>query len=284
MAVAVTSTLTSPSVAAGRVMAQEPMPGQEVTRGAMVHLIMSSGPARRRVPDLAKLDLDEAKALLGRFGFTVVVTSVIDPSYEGKILKVEPAPGADVPLPATVRLTVSAGPPKVTAPDVVGLTLGEAEAKLDSAGLRLGRVNYDSASVTDLGAIEGQRPAAGDSVRQGGSVSVVVSGRAPYVAPVDSLAPADGTTPVPPAGEPQGEPPPPGAASQAPAVTPPASAPKPAATPPAAAKPAPPRADGPATARPPVRTGTPAPAKPPVRPAPATSAPRPQAPSNDGKS
>ncbi|MDB4947933.1 MAG: hypothetical protein JWM27_582, partial [Gemmatimonadetes bacterium] len=199
LTVAKGTTLSNPYVPAGHVLAQQPLPGQEVTRGAVVHLILSSGPVRRHVPDLAGLDADEATALLARFGFAVAVTAVTSPEYEGKILAALPASGAEVPLPATVRLTVSAGPPKQPAPDVLGLTLGEVQSKLDSAGLRLGRIGYDSASTAVLGNIVGQRPAPGDSVRQGGSVSVTLSGIAPppAVAP-DSAAPAtDGQPPAP---------------------------------------------------------------------------------------
>jgi beta-lactam-binding protein with PASTA domain len=256
------NTLPNPFVPAGHVLTQQPLPGQEAARGAVVHLIMSGGPVRRKVPDLAGLDLDEVKAMLARFGFGVAVTAVVDASYEGKVLGVQPAPGAEVPLPATIQVTVSAGPPKEPTPNLLGFTLGQAQAVLDSAGLHLGRIGYDSASTVPLGSISAQRPAPGDSVHQGGGVSVTVSGTAPPPPiPIDSAGAAaigpSVETPPPPA--PRPAPPAPVPARQPargearkPAPARPAPAPPP--QPKAAARPPASGAARPPAARPPAGT------------------------------
>jgi beta-lactam-binding protein with PASTA domain len=200
------SELPNPSVPPNSVLAQEPLPGQETTRGASVLLILSTGAERRAIPDLSGLGPDAAADLLRRYGFTVKVTRVVNPAYEGKVLQVKPAVGTRVPVPSTVELVLSAGPPKILAPDVLHLPLPEAEAKLTAAGLRLGTVEYDPLSAEALGGIASQRPAAGDSIRQGGAVHVVVSGTAPAEPAVpDSLAPPPDTeapAQTPPAEEP----------------------------------------------------------------------------------
>jgi serine/threonine-protein kinase len=198
--------LPNPGVPLNSVLAQEPLPGQETTRGATLLLILSTGAERRAVPDLGGMGPDAAADLLRRYGFTVKVTRVVNAAYEGKVLEVRPAPGTRVAVPSVVELVLSAGPPKILAPDVLHLPLPEAEAKLTGMGLRLGTVEYDPASAEALGGIASQRPAAGDSIRQGGAVHVVVSGTAPAEPLLpDSLAPPpDAEAPAP---EPAPEPP-----------------------------------------------------------------------------
>jgi eukaryotic-like serine/threonine-protein kinase len=171
--------LPNPRIAAGRVLTQVPLPGQEVTRGSEVRVIISDGAERRPVPSIEGLGREAATALLQRMGFTVRVRSVLDNSPEGRVLGMQPKAGTQVPMPAVVVLTLSAGPPKVAAPSVVTLPVDEARARLQAAGLRLGRVTYDPSSSEALGGIASQSPAAGDSIRMGGAVAVVVSGTDP---------------------------------------------------------------------------------------------------------
>ena len=171
--------LPNPRIAAGRVLTQVPLPGQEVTRGSEVRVIISDGPERRPVPSIEGLGRDAATALLQRMGFTVRVRSVQDNSPEGRVLGMQPKAGTQVAMPAVVVLTLSAGPPKIVAPSVVSLPLPEARERLQAAGLRLGRVTYDPGSSEPLGGIASQSPAAGDSIRMGGAVAVVVSGTDP---------------------------------------------------------------------------------------------------------
>jgi serine/threonine-protein kinase len=185
------NTLPNPSVPAGAVLAQVPMPGQEATRGASVRVILSSGPERHPVPELKGLGWRDAVALLQAYGFTVRVAQVTSPEPEGRILRVFPEPGTTIAVNQVIQVTVSAGPPWTVAPGVTGAALGAAETALTAAGLRLGKVSYDSASAAAPGSVVSQYPAAGDSIRQGGAVSVMVAGTDPNPPPpaaVDSAA------------------------------------------------------------------------------------------------
>jgi len=186
-------TLNHPRVPANRVLSQVPLPGQEAARGSAVRLIFSAGPDRRAVPSIEGMDRDEAIAFLQRMGFQVRLRTVQDVKEEGTILAIDPRPGAQVPMPGIVVLTLSGGPPQILAPSVVGVTQDEAASRLEAAGLRLGRISYDSASTAPLGDVVGQSPEPGDSVRMGGSVRITISGRNPHpppppAAPVDSAA------------------------------------------------------------------------------------------------
>jgi beta-lactam-binding protein with PASTA domain len=204
--------LSHPTLRVGRVLAQVPLPGQEAARGSEVEVIVSQGPERRAVPSITGLGKDDAVALLQRMGFRVRLASVVDNSPEGKLLGMEPRAGTRVPMPGTVTLTLSAGPPRVAVPSVFALDAGDAAARLEAVGLRLGRVGYDSLSAEPRGTVVSQSPAAGDSLRMGSAVRVVLAGPdpdpPPVVVPVDSLQPAEPGEPAEPPAEPEPEPPP----------------------------------------------------------------------------
>jgi serine/threonine-protein kinase len=175
--------LPHPRIAAGRVLSQVPLPGQEAARGSAVRLIFSEGPDRRAIPAIAGMDKDEAIGLLQRMGFQVRLRMVNNMKEEGTLLGMAPRAGTRVPMPGIVVLTLSAGPPKIAAPGVMGITTDEAAARLEAAGLRLGRISYDSTAAAPRGTIVAQSPEPGDSVRMGGSVRVTLAGPDPNPPP-----------------------------------------------------------------------------------------------------
>jgi beta-lactam-binding protein with PASTA domain len=184
--------LNHPRMAAGHVVTQVPLPGQEAGRGSAVRVFISDGPDRRRVPSIEGMGRDDAIRLLQRMGFQVRLRTVQDASDEGTVLRMDPQAGTAVPVSGVVVLAVSAGPPKIVTPSVLNGTSDQAASRLEAAGLRLGRVLYDSTATAPLGDVVAQSPAAGDSIRQGGSVRITVSGHDPRPPPplaVDSAAP-----------------------------------------------------------------------------------------------
>jgi serine/threonine-protein kinase len=222
------NTLNNPRVQAGRVLSQVPLPGQEASRGSDVRVILSAGPNLRPVPSIASLDKDEAISLLQRMGFQVRLRHVVNMAEEGTLLAIDPRAGTQVPMPGVVVLNISAGPPKILTPSVLNTTREAAAAALQAAGLRLGRVSYDSASTAPLGDVVAQSPAAGDSIRMGGAVRITLSGRDPNPpAPVDTTtaaAPPDSAAAAAAAEEPGEEEPEP---EPAPPPPPPPAAPGP---------------------------------------------------------
>ena len=205
------TTLNNPRVAQNRVLSQVPLPGQEAARGSDVRIILSAGPDRRPVPSVEGLDKDEAISLLQRMGFQVRLRTLQNMKEEGSLLGMEPRAGTQVPMPGVVILSISAGPPMMLAPSVLGTTQDDAAAKLEAAGLRLGRVGYDPEATAPVGSVVAQSPEAGDSIRVGSAVRVTLSGSDPNPAPppdsAAAAAPADSAAAAQPAeGEPEPEP------------------------------------------------------------------------------
>jgi beta-lactam-binding protein with PASTA domain len=101
-------------VRAGRVVAQDPVPEQQLRPGAAVSLAVSTGPPSVRIPPVLGLPAATAQDLLTAAGFEVEVTQVRTGSVgPGLAVRTEPEGGTVVRLPATVALMVSAGPETV---------------------------------------------------------------------------------------------------------------------------------------------------------------------------
>lgn len=101
--------LVHPTAQPGDVVAQDPLAGQRLRPGAEVHLAVSRGRARVTVPDLSGMPADAGLELAARVGFAT--ERVDEPTLEsaGTVLRTEPAAGAQVELPARLRVVVSAG-------------------------------------------------------------------------------------------------------------------------------------------------------------------------------
>lgn len=169
--------LPSTDVPAGRVVAQSPLPGGEVAPDSPVRVILSSGPERRAIPVLSSLTRDQALRVLEASGFQVVLDSVQDLREAGRVVRVEPRPGTAVPLPATVRVTISTGPPMVEVPPLLGFREEQLEQILGDAGLALGELRYRYSSRAEESVVVEQDPPAGDSIPEGSSVDVRISTR-----------------------------------------------------------------------------------------------------------
>jgi eukaryotic-like serine/threonine-protein kinase len=83
---------------------------------------------------------------------------------------VSPGPG-DGPAPygSELTITVSAGVPLVTVPNVVGMKEDEATAALKAAGLTVDATKFFGSKVRQ------QQPAAGETVEKGTTVKILVA-------------------------------------------------------------------------------------------------------------
>lgn len=112
----------------------------------------------------------DATAALNAAGFTVDNTrrdrSAVGTSPD-TVVRTSPSAGEIVdPEDADVTLTLAG---RVTVPDVVGMTAGQARDALDAVGLRANVRDDDAASV-----VTRQRPAAGDDARLDSTVRLTL--------------------------------------------------------------------------------------------------------------
>jgi len=169
--------LENPEVEAGRILAQSPLPGEEVSPGAAVRVVLSAGPETRVIPDVRALRGSQARDQLTRHGFETVMEERVDDAPAGRILDIVPSPGSRIALPATVRLVVSSGPPMQTVPDVIGMDENDARRVLEEAGFSVGAVDRDFLSGAPTGRVTDQSPAGRNNAPRGSRVGLVVSER-----------------------------------------------------------------------------------------------------------
>lgn len=169
--------LQHPSVASGLVLGQSPLPGQLLRPETPVEVTVSTGPQTRSVPDVLGLEEDRARIVLETSGFIVSIDTMMAEAPRGRVVRVDPAPDREVALPAEIHLFVSAGPPVVSMPLVLGLEQGEAESLLDSLGLVVSDVEEVFRFGRDQGIVVEQEPAADTELERGSSVRLKVGRR-----------------------------------------------------------------------------------------------------------
>ncbi|MFI5046997.1 MAG: PASTA domain-containing protein [Acidimicrobiia bacterium] len=160
---------------AGYVIAQSPAAGSYAGRGATIQLVVSRGPPKVTVPDVAKLSVPDATVALAQQGFAVAVQRRNDETVPlDGVIGTDPPTGSAQPKDSQVALIVSDGPAPVRVPDVAGGTFDAASATLASSRFTATRADEFSTTV-DTGKVIRTDPAAGALAPRDSSVSVVVS-------------------------------------------------------------------------------------------------------------
>jgi serine/threonine-protein kinase len=155
-------------VPAGDVVRSSPQPRQQVLRGGTVRLVISRGPFPVAVPDQTGLAPDVAESHLQAAGFVVDVApdqAFSETVEAGAVASQAPAmqqPGG------RVTLTVSKGQQPFQVPDVTGMTIEDATAKLKAAGFK----NVDVNRWLFGGPVKSQSPAGGQYARHKDVISI----------------------------------------------------------------------------------------------------------------
>jgi beta-lactam-binding protein with PASTA domain len=175
--VGTTSTVSSPTVPSGEVISQSPAGNTSAPAGSAVNLVLSSGPATVKVPNVVNVTLATATSILNGVGLVVGTTTSQASSTvpSGSVISQNPAAGANAVAGSAVSLIISSGPLQVTVPSVVNDTVATATTVLTSAGLKVGTVTKQTSSTVAAGSVISQSPLAGTSVASGSAVGLVVS-------------------------------------------------------------------------------------------------------------
>ena len=103
--------IAHPSRPPGIVIAQDPLPGQQLRAGGVVKVGVSGGLPSVLVPNVIGFDVERATAVLSQLGLSADQASQQSDRPLGTVLQIQPKPGESQPVPARVLLIVSAGPP-----------------------------------------------------------------------------------------------------------------------------------------------------------------------------
>ena len=162
-----------PTVDSGVVLGQRPLPGPTALPEAEVRITLSLGPEVRPVPDVTRMRGDRASLVLTASGFAVSVDTVDSMTPAGRVVSLEPAPETRVPLPGSVLLQVSRGPPPFPMPNVMGLDEEDARETLTALGLVISEVE-ERLSLRNPGEVLDQSPLPDSIVELGSAVRLTV--------------------------------------------------------------------------------------------------------------
>lgn len=138
----------------------------------------AAGPlAMRTVPDnLAGTEGAAAAEQLESMGFEVSTSTAHHEEVpEGLVLDTIPAGGTELRRGDAVTLITSLGPELFQVPEITGMSLDEARAALEDAGLSLGEVNEEYSDSVAQDVLISQNEEPGTELRAGAGVDVVVS-------------------------------------------------------------------------------------------------------------
>ena len=168
------------------IISQDPQPGNKVSKGGTVEVVVSKGQELVSVPDCRGLTLEKARALIEdaklKVGDTTEEYSASVP--QGRVSSQSPEPGAKESIGTTVDLAISKGAEMVLVPGVIGMKTDTATKNLEAAGFKA--EVQDVPSTQPEGNVIDQNPAAGQRAAKGSKVVISVAKKTELV-PVPSV-------------------------------------------------------------------------------------------------
>ncbi|HKQ98520.1 MAG TPA: PASTA domain-containing protein [Candidatus Polarisedimenticolia bacterium] len=168
-----------PTMKAGNVLVQEPVPGSSLKVDRKVKVVVSLGEEGAAVPEVRGSAARMAQITLQQQGYRVAgpVYAYAPGADENLVLAQDPLPGEFGARAGQVGLLISRGrrPPVYVMPDFTGRTQAEAERLLARAGLRTAPARHERSPAVAAGTVLRQRPESGFPVRSGDLITLVVA-------------------------------------------------------------------------------------------------------------
>ena len=141
-----------PKIPENQIMSQEPKVDTAVRSGSAIAVVVSGGLGQAIVPNVQGQVATAAQQLLQNPPYSFVVTLVNEASATieiGRVIRTEPAIGAENPSGAAIAVFVSTGGNKIAVPQLEGQTENEAKSQLASAGLTP-EIKYQDVPANDI--------------------------------------------------------------------------------------------------------------------------------------
>jgi len=161
------------AAAAGTIIAQSPLEGSRSKKYGEVHVVVSKGQVKVKIPDVVGQDAAKATEALTKLTLLVTTEQEASPTVAaGLILATTPPAGAEVVPGAEIRLKVSAGAGTVDVPKVVGMSIKKAKELLAAQKFQVvSKSTYDEDRAAYL--VLKQDPAEGAKVAPGSTINIV---------------------------------------------------------------------------------------------------------------
>jgi serine/threonine-protein kinase len=179
------TTVDEPSddMPAGSVLRTEPAVGATLNERDDFLIVVSSGSPPRTLPELVGLTIEQANAALTQLDLVLERGDTIsDPTVPAESIISWSVPdqtgltaGDTVVRGTTVRVVVSSGPAPVAVPELAGLALPEATARIEASGFVVSQLPDEFSDTVPIGSVIRQDPAVGTELPIGSPVNLVVS-------------------------------------------------------------------------------------------------------------
>lgn len=160
------------------IISQDPEPSEKkIKEGSTIQIVVNSEETTINLPSVDGRSKDDAVQRIKSANLIPEVLMVLDnQTAEGYVKQTYPLSGSKITIGSTVKIYVSkkSGESKVEIPNLVGLTLSEAQTKLSEAGLNYNGYTYMESTVAK-DKIVAQNPLRGAKVSKGTNVSVILS-------------------------------------------------------------------------------------------------------------
>jgi len=168
---------TDPTFPEGAIVLTEPAAGTTVQRGQPVTVYYNQVFTPFALDDVTGKTQEEAVALLQGQGLVVTVITEENAAVEpGKVIRTDPAAGAQVKQGDPITIVVSAAKNEVSVPPVAGLSQADAQATLtNEANVFVVTVVQEPSASVDPGFAIRTDPAAGELIAKGSPITLYVS-------------------------------------------------------------------------------------------------------------
>ncbi|MGW3117931.1 Stk1 family PASTA domain-containing Ser/Thr kinase [Streptomyces sp. NPDC001107] len=156
----------------GNVCDQDPGKGASLKKGEAVNLVVSTGAPKVLVPDVTRLQFDQAKTQLENKGFHVDQKPQESDQTPGLVLSQDPRGGSEKEKGSTITLTIAKAPETVAVPDVTGKSCDDAKSALQAVGLNGNCVNAPTTDDNQVNKAISTNPSIGTPVKKNTAVQI----------------------------------------------------------------------------------------------------------------
>jgi len=166
----------SEEIAAERVIESSPEGGGRIDQGGIVDLIISRGPERYAIPQLAGLTPKAASNLVKKLPLTLQQNiEEFNPTVpKGYVIGSVPKSGEKVKRGTAITIRISKGIEQIAIASYVGKSADQALNELTEAGFMVSSI-YGFSEIRLAGEVISQQPEGGQSVNKGAEIELLVS-------------------------------------------------------------------------------------------------------------
>lgn len=174
----ISDTTYDEQVPRGAVILQRPEAGEEVKYGRRIYLFISGGEPVVSTPDLKGKSIRDAKFSLERLGLELgKIESMPSTNPKDMIFDQQYAPGTPLKKGDSVGVSISMGENygRIFVPNLIGMSLTDAEKVLADSSLTVGKINYQRSFSLLPNTILDQYPSKGNRLNPGDAVDLFVT-------------------------------------------------------------------------------------------------------------